>query len=261
MLGSLGFVAASLACAFASSPGMLIGFRLAQGAAAALLIPQGLGISGTVLADRPQQGVYGVRAGHRSVGGARPDPGRRADGPTRSGRGWRLIFFVNLPLGLIAAIGAARLMPDPARPAADLDLAGTLLTALGMGLLIYPLIQGREAGWPAWTYLMIAASALSFALPGLRVARSAAGTRPADRGQHLQAPLLQRRAGHDHRVLRRDDRDPAGADAVPAARRALLGDPRRSDAGSVCVGTRSAPRWRAPCWSRGSGGPCCRWPA
>ncbi|MGA8338915.1 MAG: MFS transporter, partial [Solirubrobacteraceae bacterium] len=44
-----------------------------------------------------------------------------------------------------------------------LDLVGTALAALGMGLLIYPLIQGREAGWPAWTYLMVAASALSFA--------------------------------------------------------------------------------------------------
>jgi MFS family permease len=81
------------------------------------------------------------------------------------GSGWRLIFFVNLPLGLIAAIGAARLMPESRSPKPpSLDIVGTLFAALGMGLLIYPLIQGREADWPAWTYLMIAASAASFAL-------------------------------------------------------------------------------------------------
>ena len=80
------------------------------------------------------------------------------------GSGWRLIFFVNLPLGLIAALGAARLIPESRAPDAPrLDLVGTVLAALGMGLLIYPLIQGREAGWPAWTYVMVAASALSFA--------------------------------------------------------------------------------------------------
>ncbi len=80
------------------------------------------------------------------------------------GSGWRLIFFVNLPLGVIAAIGAARLIPDVrATSAPRLDLVGTALAALGMALLVYPLIQGREAGWLAWTYLMVAASAVSFA--------------------------------------------------------------------------------------------------
>jgi predicted MFS family arabinose efflux permease len=71
---------------------------------------------------------------------------------------------VNLPLGVIAAIGAARLIPDVrATSAPRLDLVGIALAALGMALLVYPLIQGREAGWPAWTYLMVAASAVSFA--------------------------------------------------------------------------------------------------
>ena len=88
------------------------------------------------------------------------------------------MFFVNLPLGLIAAIGAARLMPESrAARRPTLDLVGTLIAAAGMGLLIYPLIQGREAGWPPWTYLMMAASVVAFAAsspahPGPGAARS-----------------------------------------------------------------------------------------
>ena len=59
-------------------------------------------------------------------------------------------------------------MPESRSPKPPtLDLGGTMLAALGMGLLIYPLIQGREAGWPAWTYVMIAGSAVSFAAVGL----------------------------------------------------------------------------------------------
>jgi MFS family permease len=63
------------------------------------------------------------------------------------------------------AIGAARIMPESrAARAPRPDGLGTLLGAAAMGLLIYPLIQGREAGWPAWTYLMMAASVLTAGL-------------------------------------------------------------------------------------------------
>ena len=114
VIGALGFVVASMACAFAVSPEMLIACRLAQGGAAALLIPQGLGIIRDDLrARRAAVGVRGVRAGHRTVGRAGPDHRRRAGRRQRcSGAGWRLIFFVNLPLGLVAALGAARLIPE-----------------------------------------------------------------------------------------------------------------------------------------------------
>ena len=169
VIGSLGFVAASVACAFASSPEMLIGFRLAQGTAAALLIPQGLGIVREVFAPSELQSafsVFGPVIGLSAVLG--PIVGGALVSANAFGSGWRLIFFVNLPLGLIAAIGAARLMPESRSPhPPTLDIGGTVFAALAMGLLIYPLIQGREAGWPIWTYLMIGASALAFALLGV----------------------------------------------------------------------------------------------
>ena len=77
------------------------------------------------------------------------------------GTGWRLIFFVNVPLGLIAAIGAARADAGVAlaRSRRVSTSSAPLLAALGMGLLIYPLIQGREAGLAGVDLLMIAGSA------------------------------------------------------------------------------------------------------
>ena len=166
VIGAIGFVVTSMACASAVSSEMLIACRLAQGTAAALLIPQGLGIIREVFAPDEQAsalGLFGPVIGLSAVLG--PILGGALIAANAFGSTWRLIFFVNLPLGLIAVIGAVRLMPE-SRPARrpGLDRVGTALAALGMALLIYPLIQGREAGWPAWTYLMVAASVASFAL-------------------------------------------------------------------------------------------------
>jgi EmrB/QacA subfamily drug resistance transporter len=166
VLGSLGFVAASMACGFAVDPAMLIGCRLAQGAAAALLIPQGLGIIKEVFGTDEQGkafAVFGPVIGLSAMLG--PIIGGALVDANAFGSGWRLIFFVNLPLGLLAAVGAARIIPESrAARRTRLDLVGTGLVALGMGLLVYPLIQGRAAGWPAWTYLMAAGSVVSFGL-------------------------------------------------------------------------------------------------
>jgi EmrB/QacA subfamily drug resistance transporter len=166
IIGAIGFVASSLACAFAVDSAMLIGCRLAQGAAAALMIPQGLGIIQEVFAPNEVGKaftVFGPVIGGSAVLG--PILGGALIAANAFGSGWRLIFFVNLPLGLIAALGAARLMPESrAARRPRLDVVGTALAALGMGLLVYPLIQGQEAGWPVWTYLMGAGSAAAFGL-------------------------------------------------------------------------------------------------
>jgi EmrB/QacA subfamily drug resistance transporter len=166
VLGAFGFVVASLLSAFAVNPAMLIGSRLAQGLAAALLIPQGLGIIREVFAPDDQGaafGIFGPVIGLSAVLG--PIIGGALVDLNAFGSGWRLIFFVNLPLGLAAAIGAIRLMPESKAAGANrVDWTGTLLAAAAMGLLIYPLIQGQQAGWPAWTYAMMAASAAAFAL-------------------------------------------------------------------------------------------------
>jgi len=166
VIGSAGFGAASLAAALAVSPAMLIGCRLAQGAAAALLIPQGLGIIRDVFAPAEQGrafAVFGPVIGLSAVLG--PIAGGALVSLDAFGTGWRLIFLVNLPLAIAAAIGAAGIMPESSAPRTPRpDGPGTLLCAAAMGLLVYPLIQGRQAGWPPWTYLMMAASVLAAGL-------------------------------------------------------------------------------------------------
>lgn len=181
VIGSAGFAAASLAAALAVGPAMLIGCRLAQGAAAALLIPQGLGIIRDVFAPAELGrafAVFGPVIGLSAVLG--PIIGGALVSLDAFGTGWRLIFLVNPPLAVAAAIGAARIMPESRAPRAPRpDGLGTGLGAAAMGLLVYPLIEGREAGWPVWTYLMMAASVLAAGLLAawsLRQGRRGRGT-------------------------------------------------------------------------------------
>ncbi|HEX3806591.1 MAG TPA: DHA2 family efflux MFS transporter permease subunit [Gaiellaceae bacterium] len=158
-LGAFGFTAASLACALAPSAGLLIAGRLVQGGFAALMIPQGLGILRSIFPpdELPKAyGIFGPVIGSAAIVG--PIVGGALVDANLFGTGWRLVFLVNLPLGAAAVVGALRLMPEGrAAHARRLDIGGTVLVSAAMALLVYPLIEGREAGWPAWTYGSIAA--------------------------------------------------------------------------------------------------------
>jgi MFS family permease len=76
---------------------------------------------------------------------------------------WRPVFLINIPLGLLATAGAARLLPRGQRRAARLDLTGAVLAGVASLAVVYPLIQGRALGWPAWTYASLGASVVLFA--------------------------------------------------------------------------------------------------
>jgi EmrB/QacA subfamily drug resistance transporter len=156
LIGVAGFTLTSALCGAAQSPEMLIATRLLQGAFAAIMIPQGFGILKQIFppAELPKAfGLFGPVIGLSAVLGP-VIGGLLVDGP-----GWRGIFLVNVPLGLAALIGARRLLPESkAKDRPTLDLGGAALVSLAAGLLIYPLIQGREAGWPAWTYASMAAA-------------------------------------------------------------------------------------------------------
>jgi hypothetical protein len=81
------------------------------------------------------------------------------------GLGWRIVFFVNLPIGLAALAGALRFIPKSARnPRLRLDPLGVGLLAAASLLLIYPLIQGHDLDWPWWTFVSMAASLPAFGL-------------------------------------------------------------------------------------------------
>jgi MFS family permease len=92
------------------------------------------------------------------------------------GTGWRMAFAINLPLGLFTLIVGAKVLPD-VKPAAGkgLDVIGALVAAAGVLLLVYPLVQGRELGWPAWSLAMIGCAVVvltGFVVYQLRRSRS-----------------------------------------------------------------------------------------
>jgi len=81
------------------------------------------------------------------------------------GLSWRPIFLINLPIGLIAILAARRTIRESRSPKARrLDLGGVALMTASLSMLLYPLVKGREAGWPVWTYACAAASVLLLAL-------------------------------------------------------------------------------------------------
>jgi EmrB/QacA subfamily drug resistance transporter len=170
VLGALGFTLASAACAAAPSPAVLIAARVAQGALGALMIPQGFGVLSSVFEERDRGrafAVFGPVMGLAAIGGPILAGGLIALDP--GGLDWRLVFLVNLPLGAAAVVGALRWMPaDDGDPAVRIDPVGAALVAAGSALLVYPLIQGREAGWPWWAFASLTAGVGAFAALGRR---------------------------------------------------------------------------------------------
>jgi EmrB/QacA subfamily drug resistance transporter len=179
--GAIGFVVASTLCGLSPNTGVLIAARLVQGAFAALMLPQGFGILREVFPqDERQQAfaIFGPVIGFSAVLG--PIIGGSLIDWNLFGSGWRLVFLVNVPLGLAAIIGGIRLLPASiADRETKLDLVGTGLVSAFAVLLVYPLIQGREYGWPWWTYASIAASLVFLVLFAVQQKRrNAAGVAP-----------------------------------------------------------------------------------
>ena len=167
LLGMTGFTLASLACGLAPDPGFLIGARVLQGLFGSVMIPQGMALVKVVFPPQHLRKAlmpFGPIMGLATVAG-----------PILAGwllhlnlfdSQWRSIFLINIPFGLAAAVLGRRVLPHHSgeAPGTRLDLTGVGLLTAGSALLIVPLIQGRELGWPVWTYLTMAASVAVFAL-------------------------------------------------------------------------------------------------
>ena len=149
-IGVAGFVLASVVCALAGSAGVLIGARVVQGAAAAIIIPQTIGLI-RALFDGDERA--------KALGSIGPVMGLSAIcGPLLGGvltqdLGWRSVFLVNVPLGLAVFFATPLLREDRAASRPRLDLAGTGLVVAGAGLVAYPLIERPFGGWSAWSML------------------------------------------------------------------------------------------------------------
>lgn len=160
-LGIAGFTLASAACGLAPSAELLAGARVLQGAAAALMVPQVMSIIHATFpaGERGKAfGIFGAVAGLAAVAG--PILGGVLVSSNVLGLGWRAIFLINVPVGLLAlAAGRAVISESRGENAARLDLRGVAVCSLALLLVVFPLVQGHDLGWPWWTFALVAASA------------------------------------------------------------------------------------------------------
>ncbi|MFD6250106.1 MFS transporter [Streptomyces roseolus] len=159
LAGLVAFGATSLLCGLAPSAWALVAARVAQGATAALLLPQVLATlhSSTAGARRARAiGLYGATTGLAFVTGQ--ILGGLLVAADLAGLGWRAVFLVNVPAVLLVLPLALRTVPETRAAApAPLDVRGTVLLALALVSLLAPLTEGRAAGWPLWTWGALAA--------------------------------------------------------------------------------------------------------
>ncbi|GAA3465640.1 hypothetical protein GCM10018965_001920 [Nonomuraea roseola] len=153
VVGVLAFTAASLLCGLAATPLQLIVARLLQGLAGAVMVPQVLAV---ITATFPAGARARALAWYGAAGGLGSLAGQVLGGLLLHadvlGLGWRVIFLVNLPVGLVTALLAWRLLPGhESRAAVRLDPLGALGIAFTLGLVLVPLALGRTEGWPLWT--------------------------------------------------------------------------------------------------------------
>jgi EmrB/QacA subfamily drug resistance transporter len=167
LLGLTGFTLASLACGLAPDVVFLIVARMLQGLLGSVMIPQGLALMKIVFPPqhlRKALTPVGPLMGVTTVAG--PILAGWLLHLDLFGSQWRSIFLINVPIGIIALALGWRVLPRHGGEdrAARLDLTGVGLLTAASALLIIPLIQGRELGWPAWTYVMMAAAVILLAL-------------------------------------------------------------------------------------------------
>jgi EmrB/QacA subfamily drug resistance transporter len=176
LIGVSGFTVASALCGFAQSPAMLVGSRIFQGAMGALMYPQALSVTQVEFSQKERGAAFGITGaviGLATISG--PLLGGLLIAGNLFGLDWRPIFLVNLPLGVLAVSAALVLLRESrAEGAPRLDPGGVAIVSAALLMLIFPLVEGRDLGWPAWTFLLMAASVPVFALFALYERRKTA---------------------------------------------------------------------------------------
>ncbi len=159
-LGMALFTLASAGCGAADTPTELVIGRLVQGVGAALLAPAILSLISILYTgtDRLRAlSAYGTTMGFAAAGGQLIGGALIALDPL--GLGWRSCFLINVPIGALALALTPALIPESARSGrAPLDLRGTALATATLVALVLPLVEGRQNGWPLWTWLSLAAA-------------------------------------------------------------------------------------------------------
>jgi EmrB/QacA subfamily drug resistance transporter len=170
------FALASLAGGFANSQGLLIAARAVQGLGGAVIAPASLSILTTTFAEGAARnravGIWGA------MGGAGGAAGVLLGGVVTDLLSWRWIMFINVPIGLIAAVAAQRLLVESrnAGRAGEFDLGGALAATMGLSLLVLGIVRTDQTGWGDTSTLLLIAAGIAllgvFLVIEGRVARS-----------------------------------------------------------------------------------------
>ncbi|WP_416875060.1 MFS transporter [Kitasatospora sp. SC0581] len=166
------FTLGSAVAALAGTIGVLVAGRMVQGVGAALLTPGSLTLLGHVFTDeRERAKAIGVWSGVSAIG---LSIGPVIGGPLVEHFGWASVFWINVPIGVAGVLLAAKVLPEIPPRARRIDFGGFALSAAGLGLLVYALIEGPTRGWtdPRVTGCGAAAAVLlaAFLLLELRLA-------------------------------------------------------------------------------------------
>ncbi|RSM55223.1 MFS transporter [Amycolatopsis sp. WAC 01376] len=143
--GLAGFTVASVLCGLSTSPGMLIVFRILQGVGAAALVPQALVLISAIFPARRRGAAFGI---FTAVAGLASVSGPTLGGLLVTEFGWQSVFYLNLPIGLIAIVATLRLVPAPRTARSHrFDPVGVLLATTGLTALVFGLIEGERHDW------------------------------------------------------------------------------------------------------------------
>lgn len=159
--GLVVFTGASLWCGLSSSIGMLIVARVVQGFGAALVSPQSLSVITRVFRQEARGAAMGAWG---AVAGIATMVGPIAGGLLVDSIGWRWIFFINVPIGVLAVLAVARLVPSLPTSTHRYDYLGIVLSAVGMFCLVFGVQQGSEKDWSATYVSLIVAGVVILAL-------------------------------------------------------------------------------------------------
>jgi EmrB/QacA subfamily drug resistance transporter len=166
LTGLVAFLIMSLLCGIAPNPTFLVTARVLQGIAGAVMLPQVLASISAWFPAEKRQAAFGLFGAVSGIGGlTAPLIGGALINANVFDLDWRPIFLINIPIGLVTLVAAWLLVEDSKPPKAlRLDPLGVLVGALGVFLIVFPVIQGRDAGWPAWTWFLLGLSVPVFAL-------------------------------------------------------------------------------------------------
>lgn len=155
-----GFTVASLLSGLAPNATVLICARILQGSMAALMVPQVMSLMQIMYKPEERGAINGLFG---TLGGLAASLGPLIGGLLIKANilqlDWRPIFLINIPIGLFGIIAAIKYLPNgKSSHPLKFDTIGTILVMVALLLLVYPLIEGRDLGWPLWTFAMMIAS-------------------------------------------------------------------------------------------------------